>query len=103
MESKVLLEKPVTLDVELLHGEETEAEKARPGLAMLTDGSQFTPPSLGRLNAGMVKQKILGRSTNEKAEEWAKLAVEKPDVHGVCVWVGGGGGRGGIPTGVAGA
>jgi len=50
-ESTVLLEAPETLDAELLQEEEAEAkaeaEKARPGLTMLTDGSRLDDGAAG--------------------------------------------------------
>jgi len=50
-ESTVLLEKPETLDAELLQGEEAEAkaeaEKVRPGLTMFTDGSRLDDGAVG--------------------------------------------------------
>ena len=40
-ESTILLEKPETLDAELLQEEEAEAEGTKPGLTMLTDGPRL--------------------------------------------------------------
>ena len=58
MESIVLLEEPETVDAELLQEEETEAkaeaEKARPGLTMSTDGS--------RLDDGAAGYAVLGKN-----------------------------------------
>jgi len=49
-ESTVLLEEPETLEVELLQEEaeaKAEAEKARPGLTMFTDGSRMEDRAAG--------------------------------------------------------